>query len=142
MAIHLVYYETQKGEILLPPTSDTPCPPECILREANTINEVHALEKRLQQQEMGRIEQQLERDYERTEQARKRSRSKLIDRINSCATDEYTRDFLKHWLMLRDEKKFEYYKTQFRAREIYLEGLHFDRPQTISEASHGKITED
>jgi hypothetical protein len=133
MAIRLVYFEGPKGDILLPPTSDTPCPPGYILREANYINEVHELERKLQRQDMDRFEQQLERDYNVTEAKRAEVRRRLAARIDSCATDEYTKEFLRNWMMLRDEKRREYYKNQFRCREVYLEALHFDRPQTLGE---------
>lgn len=138
MAIHLIYFESQRGEILLPPTSDTPCPRGHILREANTISEVHDLERRLQRQELDRHEQQLERDHDWAEEKRREVRRRLISRIDSAATDEYTKEFLRNWMMLRDEKRREYYKNQFRCREVYLEGLHFDRPQTLDEVTKGK----
>lgn len=141
MAIHLVYFESQRGEILLPPTSDTPRPRGHILREANSINEVHDLERRLQRQEADKHEQQLERDHDVTESSRREIRRRLIARIDSCATDEYTKDFLRNWMMLRDEKRREYYKNQFRCREVYLEALNFDRPQTLGEVTKGKVTD-
>ena len=140
MAIHLVYFESPSGEILLPPTSDTPTPRGCIRKEANFINEVLALEKRLEQQTRDRDERQAEAQQAMMEPVRVRVRRNIMSAIASADTDAYTKDFLRHWCMCVDEKRAKY-TASYRAREVYLEALNYDRPQTLIDVTHGKVSD-
>src|ERR1700690_2878842 len=112
MAIHLRYFERKDGTVLLPPTDDTPCPADCLDLEANTLDEVDRLQKRLQQATYARCQQEQMRDEAAFAEARERTRSALTAKIASAATSQYERDFLREYIKLREEKR-EKYRSRF-----------------------------
>jgi hypothetical protein len=132
MAIHLVYFEDRDGNISLPPTDDTPCPPGYDRREANTLAEVDRLQKRLQQATYARCQQELMRDEAAFAEARERVRSSLTARIASAATTEYEKEFLRCYIQLREEKR-EKYRQRFACDTAYLEMRENDKPRNAEE---------
>lgn len=127
----LVWFENRKGEIQLPPTFDTPLPPGFERREAHDIYEVIRIEKRIRQQEDERLERQLERDSAMRDDAHRRIRRSMMSNIASSSVSEYEKDFLREWCKLRDGERRDYYTNAFNQRRVYLEALHYDRPQTL-----------
>jgi hypothetical protein len=119
MAIHLVYFKSRDGTISLPPTDDTPCPPDYMRCEANTLDEVDKLQKRLQQATYERCQREYQRDEEAFREARERVRSSLTTKLSSAATDEWEKEFIRGYLQLREEKR-EKYRNVFMCREAYL----------------------
>jgi hypothetical protein len=132
MAIHLVYFESATGEVSLPPTDDTPCPPQYERREANTLAEVDALQRRLQAATYARCQQELMRDEQAFVEARERTRSSLTARIASAATSEYEREFLREYIRLREDKR-EKYRSRFTCDVAYLEMRENDKPRNAEE---------
>jgi len=132
MAIHLKYFERSNGDILLPPSDDTPCPSDCIAREANTLTEVDALQRRLQQATYARCQRELQRDEEAFAAAREDVRSRLTSRIASSATSEYEREFLRSYIQLREEKR-DKYRARFTCDTAYLELRENDKPRNVEE---------
>ncbi len=119
MAIHLRFFERASGVILLPPDSTTPCPFDCVEREANSLAEVDALQRRLQQQTYERRQQELQTDEEAFAAAREQVRSDLTARLSSAATSEYEREFIRLYLQLREERRAAY-RSRFTADTAYL----------------------
>jgi hypothetical protein len=119
VAIHLVYFKSRDGTISLPPTDDTPCPPGYMRCEANTLDEVDKLQKRLQQATYERCQRELQRDEEAFAESRERVRANLTARIASSATTEYERDFLKLYIQLREDKR-DKYRSRFTCDRAYL----------------------
>jgi hypothetical protein len=132
MAIHLRFFERRDGTVLLPPTDDTPCPPDCIDREANSLAEVDRLQRRLQQATYERCQRELQRDEEAFAESRERVRSALAARIASAATSEYEKEFLRGYIQLREEKR-EKYRQRFACDRAYLEMRENDRPRNAEE---------
>jgi hypothetical protein len=132
MAIHLIYFEDRGGNISLPPSDDTPCPPGYDRREANTLAEVDRLQRRLQQATYERCQRELQRDEEAFAESRERVRSALAARIASAATSEYEKEFLRGYIQLREEKR-EKYRQRFACDRAYLELRENDHPRNAEE---------
>src|SRR5580704_17495477 len=132
MAIHLRFFERRNGDILLPPDDETPCPRDCLLREANTLAEVDRLQRRLQQQTYERCQRELLRDEDAFAEARERVRSDLTTKLASAATSEYEREFLRAYIQLREEKR-DKYRQRFACDVAYLEMRENDRPRNAEE---------
>jgi predicted ThiF/HesA family dinucleotide-utilizing enzyme len=83
------------------------------LREAGTLSEIDRLQKRMQEQEHERLQKEFEHEEITLADARKSVRDNLISRMVSSSTGEYEKDFIRSYLMLRDEKREEYQKRFF-----------------------------
>ena len=132
MAIHLIYFRNAAGDISLPPTDDTPCPPDYMRCEANTLTEVDALQRELQSATYRRSQLELIRDEQAFATARERVRSDLTARIASSATSEYEREFIRLYLQLREDKRAAY-RARFECDRAYLEMRENDRPRNAEE---------
>jgi hypothetical protein len=132
MAIHLRYFERADHTILLPPDDATACPPDCILREANTLAEVDILQKRLQAATYARCQDELARDESAFAEVRARVISNITARIASSTTTQYERDFLREYIKLREEKR-EKYRQRFACDTAYLELRENDKPRNAEE---------
>jgi hypothetical protein len=132
MAIHLRFFERRNGDILLPPDDETPCPRDCLLREANTLAEVDRLQRRLQQQTYERCQRELLRDEDAFAEARERVRSDLTTKLASAATSEYEREFLRLYLQLRDDKR-DKYRSRFMCDRAYLLARENDERKSANE---------
>jgi hypothetical protein len=132
MAIHLIYFRSRDGVIALPPTDDTPCPPNHERCEANSLNEVDALQRTLQAQTYARCQSEQTRDEVAFAEARERVRSDLTARLSSRATTQYERDFIREYLKLREEKR-EKYRARFACDTAYLEMRENDKPRNAEE---------
>jgi hypothetical protein len=132
MAIHLRYFERADTTVLLPPDDSTPCPADCVAREANTLAEVDALQRRLQAATYARCQLELVRDERAFADARARVLSNLTTRIASSATTQYERDFLRAYIQLREEKR-EKYRQRFACDRAFLEMREMDKPRNAEE---------
>jgi hypothetical protein len=132
MAIHLRYFERRDGTILLPPSDDIPCPADCIDREANTLAEVDALQRRLQQATYARCQRELIADEQAFAIARSEVASRLSARMASSATTPYEKDFLREYVKLREEKR-DKYRARFACDRAYLELRENDHPRNAEE---------
>jgi hypothetical protein len=135
MAIKLYYFENRAGDIQLPPNDEvyfTLCPPGYDRREANTLDEVDKLQRRLQQQTRDRHEREAEHDEALIAESKATVMSNLIQRAASSATTAYERDFIKCYLQLREEKRAEYRK-RFACDTAFLEMRENDRPRNAEE---------
>lgn len=132
MAIHLRYFERRDGTVLLPPSDDIPCPADCLDREANTLAEVDALQRRLQQATYARCQQEQMRDEVAFAESRQRVIDSLHSRLASSATTQYERDFIREYIKLREEKR-DKYRQRFACDTAYLELRENDRPRNAEE---------
>jgi hypothetical protein len=132
MAIHLRYFERPNGDLLLPPDDSTPCPADCIDREANTLAEVDALQRRLQAATYARCQSELIHDEAAFAESRQRVIDNIHSRIASSATTQYEKDFLREYIKLREEKR-EKYRARFACDAAYLELRENDRPRNAEE---------
>src|SRR5580693_6641670 len=120
MAIPLRYFERRDGTLLLPPSDNIPCPPDCIDREANTLAEVDALQRRLQAATYERCQRELANDEAAFSEARSRVVANITTRIASSATTQYEKDFLREYIKLREEKR-DKHRQRFACDVAYLE---------------------
>jgi hypothetical protein len=132
MPIHLRFFERRDGTVLLPPDDTTPCPADCLDREANTLTEVDALQRRLQQATNDRCQRELQHDEEAFASARQRVIDNIHAKLASSATSQYERDFLREYIKLREEKR-EKYRQRFACDVAYLEMRENDRPRNAEE---------
>lgn len=127
------YFERKDGAILIPPTSDIPCPPNCIERYCNSIRDVESLVRRMQQAAMDEADRAGVRHQIVWEPKLKAIRDSLISKMHQAGVSQYERDFIEAWMKLRDEKKKEHYARLFEQRRVIAEALEYDRPQTAED---------
>lgn len=135
MAIHLYFYEDRHGDIQLPPTDEvyfTICPPGYERREANTLTEVDALQKKMQAATYRRSQSQLEHDEAVFAASRKAVIDSLHARLASSCTTQYERDFIHAYIQLREEKRAAY-RQRFTCDTAYLEMRENDHPRNAEE---------
>jgi hypothetical protein len=123
----IVFFENSVGEIALPPTTEEA---RRIYetsyrargwewREAGTLAEVDALQRRMVEAERRQLERELERDDRVVETAQARVRSRLYARMASSTTSEYEKEFIRLYLQLREEKRATY-RQRWMERVFYL----------------------
>ena len=138
----IVYFtEPLSGRISLPPTSDTRCPTGWIREEADTLQAIDCLQKRLQQQVKDEMERENERDEKMWAERLEQVRSDLSTRMCSAATSEYEREFIRLYLQLREEKR-EKHRERFAHRVAYLEMREHDRARTPDEFLNTNVHEE
>ncbi len=123
----------RRGDISLPPSTnaalaikDRMAKRGWELREAATLDAIDRLQKHMQEQERRASERNLEHEENLLAQQRKSVRDRLISRMVSSATSAYEREFIQHYLMLRDEKREEYRK-RFMQDQCYFEAREYDK---------------
>jgi hypothetical protein len=120
----VIYFRYPDGHLVLAPYSDFPTPPDAIREEAETLMQVDALERRLQQQERDNWERESVRDANLIDARKQSVRDRMMSRLMSGATSEYEKDFIRAWFQLRaDHPRKKYYAEQF---QCYLTARHFD----------------
>src|SRR6266446_5634068 len=128
MAIHVIYFENRDGNLQLPPTDDTPTPPNYQRKEANSLAEVDVLQRRLQQESHERCQREADYNDQMFAAEREDIRSRLTTRLASSMTSQYEKEFIRGYLQLREEKRAEYRK-RFACDTAYLEMRENDKPR-------------
>lgn len=141
----VIYFENASGHILLPPIEigHGPVVARQLLdqrykhqgyewREAGTLADVQRLQKRLIAQEQAILDKQGLADEERRRRVHAETSSNLRQRMASSSCSPWERDFIQHWLLLREAKQDEYTK-RFTERNMYLQALEFDENHKIED---------
>jgi len=135
VAIHFHYFEDRDGNIQLPPDDETyftQCPPGYDRREANTLDEVDKVQKRLQEADYKRHQAEYERDDAAWAGGRQRITDSLNTTIASSTSTQYGKDFARAYLQLREDKKKAYHKKMFEYVS-FLEMRENDKPRNVEE---------
>lgn len=132
----VVYFINSRGEVSLPPTTEDALRIKDQMRkrgyefrEAGTLAEIDRLQQHLQDQELRNKERALESNERIYAHARATVRARLLARMVSSETTPYERDFIKAYLMLRDEKREEYRKRFLADTAAYFVQRNFDNPR-------------
>lgn len=130
----IVFYDNSAGEVVLPPSADvaryyysefrdgsgrTYRDRGFELREAGTLAEVDALQRRLVERDRREAEGQVDRQEAATAEAWRRRGSDLYARMVSAATPEYEKEFIRAYLQVRDDKRARY-RQAWLERQSYL----------------------
>lgn len=96
-------------------------------RETGTqISDIRAFQKRLVDQE-NRIAESMKCNHQMMrERVRKDIASSLYQQLQSSDISEYNKDFIRHYLLLREEKDRDKYGQAFEHRQAYLWALEND----------------
>jgi hypothetical protein len=127
------YFIRRDGAILIPPTSDIPCPSHSNEHYCHTIRDVESLVRRMQQAALDEAERAGIRQSIVWEPKMQAIRDDLLSKMHSAATTPWEREFIREWLKLRDERKKEKYAQLFEHRRVVAEALEYDRPRTAEE---------
>jgi hypothetical protein len=143
----VVYFENSRGEISLPPSTEMAHRIKDRMRnrgwewrEADTLDKIDVLQKRMQEAEHRARERQFEREQTNLADARRSVRERLVARMVSSSTPPYEREFIQHYLMLREEKRAEY-KKRFFADQAYFEAREFDASSHHAEEIVDRVPE-
>ncbi len=144
MALHVRYFENPRAEnswerILLPPNDETPCPPHCELKEANTLAELDRLRDRLWEAELEKCEKELIRDEMMFLGRRKAVADRIAARIASSSTPEKEKDLLRYYVHIWRPIKMEEYRKRFLADQAYFELREFDKARNAEEVLGERI---
>jgi hypothetical protein len=101
-------------------------------KEADTLDRVAKLEKRLIEQAVAERARQGQRMDEVRERARSETRSNLRQRMASSDCEPWERDFISIYLDLNEEKRKQYLQ-RFTERNNYLWGLQMDSKSKIED---------
>jgi len=133
MALHVLYFENADGRVSLPPTSETaelmarhPKYKKSQLKEANTLPEIDRLQTRLHRQAQEELQVAEFNDETMWRERRKQIYDNLYQRLISAGTDEYEKEFLRHYLQLREEKRQKYH-ARFVCDRAYFTAREFDQ---------------
>lgn len=136
----VIYFENSNGEIVLPPNSSearyfyegfrqasgkTYRELGFEWREAETLAEVDALQRRLVEQDRRANERNAERDERSRSASWQRIGDSLRARMVSSSTSPYEREFIALYLQLREEKRARH-RQRWLERTSYLWAREFD----------------
>lgn len=116
-----------RGHIVLAPYSSFPCPSTHRAEAAETISEVNKLQSRLIEQTRAELIDEKLSEESATARARERVVDSLRERMISSSTSAFERDFITHYLWLRDEKKREKWRGILEGTQMYLHALEMDQ---------------
>ena len=94
-------------------------------REAGTLAECHALEKRLIEQETKRAGHMADVTAWESEQVRRKVQQNLYSRLLSADATDFEKEFIRLWFKLRDDKRAQY-ENRLREHNWHLRMLHYD----------------
>lgn len=95
---------------------------------AETLADIDRLEKRLQQQEFEQWEREEQANESALASRRQEVRDRLYARMTSGSTDEWEKEFIRNYLLLRDEKR-EKWRNIHMQRSAFLWARHNDTPK-------------
>lgn len=124
----IVFFKDAKGKLMLAAYSAQPTPEGYSREYADTLPAARELEKRLQQQDRDEMEREGIRDLLATSARRKAVRDRMYASINSSATSEYDKEFLRLYIQL-DDSKTALFEQRWLERTSYLHSLHYDSPK-------------
>ena len=93
--------------------------------EAGTLAEVDALQKRLVAQEMEKLEAAAYRDDAQSAGAWREVGDRLRGKMVSGSTSPYEREFIEHYLKLREQKR-DRHRQRWMERTMFLEAREMD----------------
>ena len=141
----VIYFENSSGHILLAPQEvgqGTQLPRRLYeqrykhqgyeWREADTLDKIVKLQKRLVEQETAILRHQGQVDEEKRRRVHAETASNLRQRMSSSSCDPWERDFIREWLKLTEEKQKQY-TQRFTERNMYLQALEFDSSHKIED---------
>lgn len=105
--------------------SAMPTPRGWARHEACTLRECYDLQTRLQQQEMIDWQRESTRDVRKLEARFAATHDRLVARMQSSATTQYERDFIREYLKLQADK-LEKHERAFACGTAYLRVLEHD----------------
>lgn len=136
----IVYFENSEGAIVLPPETATARyfyeghrggsgrtyrELGFEWREAGTLAEIDALQKRLVEQERREAERNAEVDDARSRMIWEKVGASLRARMVSSSTSEYEKEFIRLYLELREERRARH-RQRWLERTSYLWAREFD----------------
>jgi hypothetical protein len=136
------YFENvNTGEIAIPPSDESVnfCRDGMyrhgyVLKEARTLREIDKLQHQIQDFEYRQSQEQMERDSTFMARVRSSVRQRLLDRMVSSSTHPWERDFIKTYLMVRDEKR-EHWQKEFNLhRDCYFALREYDNLNAIKDS--------
>ncbi|MGH7181920.1 MAG: hypothetical protein ACREJN_08090 [Nitrospiraceae bacterium] len=130
----ILYFQNEKGYIMMLPSDE-----ECLrfrgqmrklgfeMMAAETLREADKLQKRMQDQLYSEQQMELQRDEMLTGPRRDAVRDRLTAKLNSTATPEMEKDFIRAYLPWRNNKR-DIFRKRFTSQIGHLDALEFDNP--------------
>jgi len=127
-----IFFERKDGYVIMPPAEiGNPALTRQIYeqvyrkkgwewREVSTLHDVDKLQAKLEHQEMVRIGHMLDVHDRCREHVRSAVAENLRRRMVSAATSEWEREFIAHYIKLREEPKRDRYRQALMHRNYYL----------------------
>jgi hypothetical protein len=100
---------------------------------ADTLTAIGQLERRLTAQENAKFAVEKAIDESTREEAVRRTRDNLCQKLYSSATPQAEKDFIRAWMDLQDEKRAKH-ASKYEAYSVYVHAAHYD--------SHGRQPDD
>jgi len=130
----IIYFENQQGVIKMLPTDEEAHRYRKYMKSlgfemlfAESLHEARKLQKKLQQQLYQEQQNELTQDEMTTFHRRQAVRDRLVARMNSNACPVHEKDFIRMWLVVR-EQKHDLFRRRFTQQIGHLDALEFDNP--------------
>jgi hypothetical protein len=105
----VVWFRDSTGHVIVAPYSTFPTPNGYIREEADTLPKIDRLTSMLMAQERIKLQAEHLHEDEITARARQQVKERLEARLISSETSEYERDFIRHYLLLREERRAKFH---------------------------------
>lgn len=127
----VVYFENSRGVIALPPSTEyaRACKDQMRargfeLREAASLPEIDALQKRMVQQEYQQQQRRLEVEESLGGRIRSSIRDRLYARMTSSGCSDYEKEFIRVYLQVREDRRHKH-QQRFAADQMFFEAREF-----------------
>lgn len=124
----VVYFINQSGHVLLAPYSAMATPDGYRREEAGTLGDVDKLQVLLVMQERRQWEREAAQEESLFGARLDAVRDRLYARMTSAGTGAYEKEFIRHYLQLRIEKR-DKHRQRFEHREAFLWARENDTPK-------------
>lgn len=108
------------------------------MQEADTLRQAEWLQKTMQEQLYNEQQAELARDEAMTTYRRQQVKDRLTAKMNSSSTNQTEKDFIRCWLVMRDQKH-DIMKKRFTSQIGHLDALEFDDPNQHIHDLHDRV---
>lgn len=122
----IAYHEDARGHLTMPGHESAKPRPGVERKEARTIREIEALERRFNAQEGVVAERVMQQEEIARTLVRSETRSRMRQRIQSSQTSARARSFAERWMAHQDQRPVER-----KTPNLHFDVLHFDQSNRV-----------
>lgn len=131
----VIYFESPMGQVSLPGTTEVNQRGHngWIRREANTLQDVDALQVKLEAQDRKEMRANLEHDEAVFQAKRQKTRESLLRTMTKRTTKNYEREFIREYLTVSEQRKRKFYGRDKSINSFFLAREYDDCGKSLME---------